>query len=147
MAEPQRFTAPLLQLQSHLPVYLLVPPAVVATFGSDQTFTVEAVVNGHSVGRRSISRDGEQWFMVLTKKHMEVLNAAVGDTLNFEVRETTQVPPDLQQQIAAAGLTDIWNSLTNADRRSFSEHIFEAKRPATRETRIARTIRRLRTKT
>ena len=141
------FDAVLKQLQPHLPVYLLVPAAVVATFDQQQTFTVEATVNGEPLGRRSISRDGKDWFMVLTKQHMARLGAAVVDTLGFELEPTAQVPPELQRQIDAAGLQAPWSALTNADRRSFAESVFEAKRPATCDARIARTLERLRSKT
>ena len=146
MTHNTRFDAALKQLQPHLPVYLLVPAAVVDVFNQRQTFTVEATANGEPLGRRSISRDGEKWFMVLTKQHMARLDAAVGDTLSFELKPTAQVPPELQGQIDTAGLNNVWNALTNADRRSFAEFVFEAKRPATRDARIARTLEKLRSK-
>ena len=50
------FTAVLQRKDPNLPVYVVVPNALVANWGLDATKVVEGTVNCHPTGRRSMKR-------------------------------------------------------------------------------------------
>ena len=120
------------------------PDTVAAAFGRDRTFVVEAAVNGHAVGRRSIKPWGDgRWFLELTKPQCARLGVGVGDTVTVRLRPAPEMPPALAARIAALGLEARWASLSAAERRLRCEHIFAAKKEATRTARIERVVARL----
>jgi uncharacterized protein YdeI (YjbR/CyaY-like superfamily) len=53
------------------------------------------------------------------------------------------IPPDLAAAVKAAGLTQFFAGCTTAHRREYLRWIGEAKRPETRNDRIAKTIKML----
>ena len=139
------FDAVLERHQPDLPVYVLVPAGVAEGFGAAGTFVVQAAVNGQDVGRRSIKPWGDgRWFMELTKAHCKHLGLEVGAKISVAVTPALETPPELEARIAERGLTRRWSQLTQSQRRAYSESVFEAKKPETREARIARIVAALR---
>lgn len=145
MSEPFRFTALIERKQGDLPAFLMVPPTLVAGLGETGTFVVEAVVQGHSIGRRSVKpwEDG-RWFMELTKPQLTTLGLAVGNAVEVALSPAAAIPPELAAALAEAGLDDRWQALSPALRRQLAESVFAAKHEATRDKRIAGIIERLR---
>ena len=139
------FQATLEQKQADLPVYLMVPTAVPEGFGRDGTFVVDAISEGKEIGRRSIKPWGDgRWFMELTKPQLANLGLHVGASIALEVSLAQETPDELTARIRELGLEHAWNGLSEAQRRAFSESIFEAKRPTTRAARVERTLVALR---
>lgn|GEM_PF-3760371 len=145
MARNARFTATLDRHRPDLPVYLVVPARAVDAFDRQATFVVEAMINGRPIGRRSIKPWGDgRWFMELTKVQCTQLRVGPGDAVDVELTAAPEVPAELASRIAEAGLSERWAGLSAADRRALAEHIFAAKKAATRAARIDRTLARLR---
>lgn len=139
------FSAELARHHPDLPIFLLVPPETVAGFGAAGTFVAGATVNGLDIGRRSVKPWGDgRWFLELTKAHCAALDVAEGDSVRVRLQTVPPTPPDLEAAIRTEGLTDAWSALSEAQRRSVSEDVFAAKRPATRAARIAKTVAWLR---
>jgi antitoxin component of MazEF toxin-antitoxin module len=142
---PVRFTARLERHQPDLPAFLLVPAAVAEGLGLTETFVVEAAFQDRSIGRRSVKPWGDgRWFMDVTKPHMQALGLAVGDAVDVALSPAADMPAELAAALAAAGLEARWQALTQAVQRQLAESVFAAKRDATRRSRIARIVDRLR---
>jgi uncharacterized protein YdeI (YjbR/CyaY-like superfamily) len=74
--------------------------------------------------------------------------AALGETVTVTVERdtgdrTVTVPEDLRAALAGAGLDGPFAALSYSHQREYVRWIEEAKRPATRERRIAGTVERL----
>ena len=144
----QQFSSVIERHDPDLPVYLMVPNAVPGAFGQTHTFIVEANINDSPVGRRSIKPWGDgRWFMELTKVHCARLGIGVGDRITITVNPTEEEPAELTGSIIAHGLGDRWSKLSAARRRALSEHVFDARRPETRKSRIERIVGGLRGET
>ena len=143
-ADAPDFIATIERHHPDLPVYLIVPGTVAAAFGRDRTFVVEAAINGHRVGRRSIKPWGDgRWFLELTKVQCARLGVGEGDAVTVRVRPAPEVPPALAARITALGLEARWARLSAAERRMLCEHVFAAKKEATQTARIERVVARL----
>ncbi|MEM7123577.1 MAG: YdeI/OmpD-associated family protein [Pseudomonadota bacterium] len=139
------FRAKLERHQPDLPIYLMVPADVVSSLGAAATFVVEVSVNAIAIGRRSIKPwgDGQRWFMELTKPQCGRLRVDEGDEVDVTVSDAPQTPPALEAALAENKLADRWARMNASDRRMISEHIFDAKKDATRAARVDRTIAKL----
>ena len=139
------FDAVLERHHDDLPVYILVPPMAMAAFGRERTFMVEATVNDRAVGRRSVKPWGDgRWFLELTKRHCERLGISEGNRVRVSLAAAPDTPADLTGRIEAEGIVAQWLALSEAQRRSIAEPIFEAKRDSTRRARIEKAISMLR---
>jgi hypothetical protein len=146
MMEVQRFQAVLEQHHDELPVFLIVPPAVPACFRKERTFVVEAAIDGQAIGRRSVKPWGDgRWFLEFTKAHRKQLGVGPGSNVTVDLRPAEEVPADLASRIAELGLDGRWQMLSEAERRTLAEAVFEAKKPETRRARIERIVAKLRT--
>ena len=75
-----------------------------------------------------------------------------GDTVEFDLERDDRsrsadivVPPELAAALAADPVaTAAWDALAPSHRREYAEHVAEAKQPATRERRAAKTVEALR---
>lgn len=144
MSETQGFVAAIERHHADLPVYLIVPTAVVDAFARQRTFVVEAEVDGQKIGRRSIKPWGDgRWFMELTKAQCRRLAVGPGSRVEVAIALAEEMPADLAARIEELGLGQGWARLTEAERRSCAETVFDAKRPATRSARIERIVARL----
>ena len=146
MTHTVRFVSLLDRHQPDLPVFAIVPGTVAEAFGKTRTFIVETRINGLPLGRRSIKPWGDgRWFLELTKAHCKALGVDVGSNLSVDVALAPETPDDLRQRIDQAGLAGAWGRLSEAQRRGFSESVFDARRPATRAARIDRILATLQT--
>ncbi len=103
-----------------------------------------------STFRTSISRYRGEWMMVVNKEMRDgglVPGAAydVEITRDDEVR-TVEIPGDLAQALAAAGLTDAFAALAYSHRREHVRAIEEAKKAETRARRIEKCLAMVRAK-
>ena len=116
-----------------------------AAFGRDKTFMVEATVNDRAVGRRSVRPwGGGRWFLELMKRQCKRLGISEEDRVRLSLAAAPDTPADLTDRIEAAGLGAQWLALSEVQRRSIAESVFEAKRDSTRRTRIEKAISMLR---
>ena len=146
MAKRFRFEATVERHHPELPVYVVVPAEVAEGLGKTGTFVVQAAAEDQDIGRRSVKPWGDgRWFLELTQPQCARLNIRVGSRIAFRVCEAEAMPADLAVRLADLELMPEWNGLTEAQRRAFAESVFDAKKPATRQTRIERAVASLRT--
>lgn len=106
---------------------------------------VVVTVNGFEF-RTSIARMGGRYLLGVSAERRAQAGLAAGDEVEIELaldtaERTVEVPPDLAQALDAdpdAGA--FWDSLSYSNRSWHVLQITGAKKPATREARVARTM-------
>ena len=110
---------------------------------------VVATVNGHS-WRTTTAVYGGVAMIGLNKSVRAAAGVAVGDRVTVELeRDDRPREVDVPEELAVAFANDVaaretFNSLAYTHRREYAEWIAEAKRPETRERRVARALEMLR---
>lgn len=127
----------------------VVPPEVAAALGPAKRPPVRVTVGGHTFRTRIAVYGGESLIGV-SKANRAAAGIDIGDGFEVEIALDTEpreivVPEDLAAALAedpAAGET--FAGLSFSHRREYVLWIEEAKRPETRERRVADTVQRLR---
>ena len=107
------------------------PPVVVSLNGHSYRSTI-AVMNGAS-------------FVPLRRSNREAAGVEGGQTIEVTLTldtapRTVEVPPELSVALDAAGVQDGWDRLSYSAQREQVEAVESAKRPETRERRIAAAV-------
>jgi bacteriocin resistance YdeI/OmpD-like protein/uncharacterized protein DUF1905 len=128
-------------------------PAIEIPFDVRQVFgkaraPVKARVNGHEF-RSTIAVYGGRFWLGLNKQVREAAEVARGDRVAVELEldtkeRTVEVPDDLAQAMEEAGVREAFDSLPFTHRREHVEAVTGAKKPDTRQRRIARAVAMLR---
>jgi hypothetical protein len=127
--------------------YVAVPPDVVAALGRGR-IPVIATFDGIEY-RGSVVSMGSGLVIGVLQRIRTELGKAAGDmvtvtlTLDDEPRRV-DVPDDLRAALADAHLQERFDALSYSHRREYVNWIEEAKRPGTRQRRIAQTVERVR---
>jgi hypothetical protein len=112
-------------------------------------FPVRATVNGYA-WRTSVMRMGGEFLVGLNREVRERAGAGTGDKVEVELALDTaprevEVPPALATALAGdAAAQAAFDALSFTHRKEYARWVAEAKRPETRERRIAETLARLR---
>ncbi|MFL6100638.1 MAG: YdeI/OmpD-associated family protein [Actinomycetales bacterium] len=112
--------------------------------------TVVGTVNGAAY-RTRLMRYAGKTVMGLTKQIRETVGADVGDELVIEIEKDTaprdvDVPEELAMALASdAPAQKVFDSLAFTHRKEYAQWIAEAKRPETRERRVAKALEMLTT--
>ncbi len=126
----------------------VVPEAVVAGLGGGRRPKVAATVNGYT-WRTSIASLGGRFLLGASAAVREAAGITAGETHTVAVElddapRTVDVPEDLAAAFAAhPGAAAAWERLSYSQQRQHAEAIAAAKKPETRERRIASTITKL----
>jgi Bacteriocin-protection, YdeI or OmpD-Associated/Domain of unknown function (DUF1905) len=124
-----------------------VPEDVVLGFGAGKRVPVNVTVNGHS-WRSTVAVMGGKYLVGIPKAERELAGVAGGEThevtLEHDTSErTVEVPGDLAEALATAGLRGRFDALAYSHRKEHVRAIEDAKTEATRERRIARAVEKL----
>ncbi|MES2610126.1 MAG: YdeI/OmpD-associated family protein [Pseudomonadota bacterium] len=147
--ETLRFSTNLARKHPRLPVYVVLPHAVVAPWGLQATTLVEGTANGHTLGRRTLKRwdasPKSPWFLEFTAPWCKAAGVVVGDALQVELtRASTGVPAELQAVLMQSPeRAAAWQELSDAVQRVAMEHVRAGKGASTRERRAALLAQRL----
>ena len=126
----------------------VVPDAVVAGLGGGRRPKVMATVSGHT-WRTSIAPMGGRFLLGASAAVREAAGIAAGETHTVAVEldnapRTVELPEDLAVAIAAhPDAAAAWERLSYSHQRQHVEAVAAAKKPQTRERRIASTITKL----
>lgn len=112
-------------------------------FGSARA-PVTVAINGH-VYRSTVTMMGGSPWVPLRRSNREAAGVVAGEpfevTLTLDTApRTVDAPDDLRAALEAAGAWDRWTKLSYTHQREHVEAIEEAKKPETRERRIARCV-------
>jgi hypothetical protein len=105
---------------------------------------VVVTLSGHSF-RSTIAAMGGQWFVPLRRSNREAAGLVGGETvavtLALDDAERTVAPPaDLRKALAAARVAAAWDAMSYTHQREHVEAIEQAKKPETRERRVAAAV-------
>ena len=83
-----------------------------------------------------------RWYLLLSKKMLKAMGAAVGDTVEVRLAIADQDAVDLPQALAAAlgrdaAMRNLWDAQTPGKRRGLAHRVASAKSDITRAKRIA----------
>lgn len=127
-----------------LPRFVCVPKAKVDPWKLQETTTVEVTMNGMNIGRRSLKRwdDRDCWFMDLPDAACRKANVDTNDQVELSLTiASEELPAALSQLIERNSQARArWDRLSTAQKRMLREEILAAKRPQTRERRVARAL-------
>ncbi len=126
-----------------LPSFVVVPAKAIASWKLDATTTVDATLDGVSLGRRSLKRwDDERWFVELRNEHLAAIAKRIGDRAKLSIaRASEALPAELETLLAKdAKARAAWNSLTDAQRRMLREELLGLKSSAARDRRARREL-------
>lgn len=143
------FSATLERKDPRLPVYVVVPYAVIEPWLLQGTTVVEGEMNGLSVGRRTIKRwdssDEANWFVELTAPFCKAAGIKVGDQLTVSlVIAAASTPRELEVLLQQDPQCRVaWGKLSEAARRTIMEHIRAGKSETIRVRRAESAVQDL----
>src|SRR3954465_10731044 len=126
--------------------FLEVPFDAKAAFGKARP-PVRATVNGTALRTRLMVYGGRT-YLGLTKAVLAEAGLALGDAVAVELERDdapreVELPPELEAALADPQVRAAFDALAFTHRREYAQWVAEAKRPETRERRVAKTSRRL----
>jgi hypothetical protein len=135
--------------------FVVVPEEVGERLGVRGRTSVKGTIDGRPFSNQVMPYGvgaQRQLLMVVNTAVRRTLGKVAGDTVTFELERDPRsrsaavlVPPELAAALAAdPEALAAWDALSPSHRREHAEAIAEAKRPETKERRVARTIERLR---
>jgi Bacteriocin-protection, YdeI or OmpD-Associated/Domain of unknown function (DUF1905) len=138
-----------LQLNGKTATGIEVPPEVVDALGSGKRPPVSVSINGHTY-RSTIASRGERFLVGVSADNRELAGVAAGDEIEVEIaldiapREVT-VPADLATALAPhPDARRFFDGLTHSQQQAFVVPIEQAKKPETRQRRVAKAVGALR---
>jgi Bacteriocin-protection, YdeI or OmpD-Associated/Domain of unknown function (DUF1905) len=127
---------------------VVVPDEVARSFGTDRRMPVRASFNGVPYRGSMVSWSGMACIGV-TKAIMAEAGVSMGDELDVvleldEAPREVEVPDDLDAILRKRkDLREAWDRMSFSHRREYVNAIAEAKKPETRQRRVAKTIEAL----
>lgn len=129
--------------QAALPAFVVVPAAKIERWKLEGTTTVDAVLGGVALGRRSLKRwDDERWFLELRNEHLAEVAKPIGTRLTLVIAPASEDLPEEMQRLfeLEPDSRTRWDALTKAQRRGLREEVLAAKSSAARERRARRAL-------
>jgi hypothetical protein len=124
--------------------FLRVPLDVMKAFAPRKRVAVSVSIAGHS-WRSTVAPYGDEFLVPVRAEIRALIGAAPGDTVVVEISRddaprTVDVPPDLQTALDAAGASAGFSAFAFSHQQEYVRWIDEAKRPETRQARVAKTV-------
>lgn len=142
-----RFTATV-ELGGKTATGIEVPEQVVTALDRGLRPAVVVTIGTHSY-RSTVARMGGRFLVPLSAENRAAAGVTAGDTVEVELLaddepRVVEVPADLAEALAASDVRVFFDGLAATHRREWVRWLSEAKRPATRATRLAATVAALR---
>ncbi len=148
MPEPLTLTT---QLEARGPAaaILLSEQQVATLAGGPKSPPVKVTVNGTYTFQGRVGRMGGEILVGFNKATRAAAGVEAGDTIDVVIEldaaeRTVEVPDDLRDAMAAAGITAQFDALAPSHRKEYVRWITEAKRPETRAKRVAEALDKIR---
>jgi hypothetical protein len=138
-----------LQLGGKTATGIVVPSEVVESLGAGRKPPVRVTIAGHTY-RSTIASRGDRYLVGVSAENREAAGVAAGDELDVEIELDTEprevsVPPDFAAALdAEPDARRFFDGLTASQKGGFVHPIEQAKKPETREKRIAKSVAMLR---
>jgi Bacteriocin-protection, YdeI or OmpD-Associated/Domain of unknown function (DUF1905) len=128
--------------------FVLVPPEVATKLGLRGRPKIRAVIAGHPY-RGSLMPTPEGFCLGVLKAIQQSAGISRGDRINLDLGIDTEPrviepPPDLAKVLARdRKAAQAWKQLSYTNKREMARSLDEAKKPETRERRLAAAVQRL----
>ena len=128
--------------------YVLVPPQVEKALGLKGRPKIQSVIAGHPY-RGSLMPSADGFCLGVLKAIQQAEGLSRGDTITVELELDTaprviEPPPDLAKALARdKRAAAAWDGLSYTNKREIALGLEEAKKPETRERRLAAALARL----
>lgn len=124
------------------------PPVVVRVEKAARSGARGSGAGGGYEYRSTVCRMGGDWWVPLRKSNREAAGVELGDrvrvTLTADDKPRTVTPPkDLAAALKKAGVMEAWKAMSFTHQREYVEAIEEAKKPETRERRVAGCVEKM----
>ena len=129
--------------------FIRVPFNVEEPFGTRSRVAVKGSVNGVEFRSSLMPQGGGTHILVVNRELRDKAGVIVGDTASFELALDTEprvveVPEELQRALQAdEDARAAFDKLPYSHQKEYADFVSEAKRPATRERRAARSVQML----
>lgn len=156
MADPSSSDAPDLTLDLTVTLEPRGPAAAVvlsdeqvaSISGGKKVLPVTVTINGGYTFEGRIARMGGENLIGLNKAHRTAASVEAGDTAHVRIvaetaPRTVDVPDDLADAMATAGVAEKFASMAPSHRTEYVRWITEAKKPETRTKRVGEAIERI----
>ncbi|MGI8755889.1 MAG: YdeI/OmpD-associated family protein [Acidimicrobiales bacterium] len=126
-----------------------VPASVVEALGSAKQPAVVVGVGGHSY-RTTVAVRGDQYWVPLSAENRTAAGVVAGDDVDVDIAldaapRTVVVPPDLTKALDADATVRVaFDRLAYSHRKEWVRSVEDAKKPETRQRRIAKAVDALR---
>lgn len=126
---------------------IVVPPSVVESLGAGKRPAVRVTVQGHTY-RTTIATMAGDFMIPVSAENRAAAGVKAGDRLDVDVEldsapREIPVPADLEAAMDVKA-KDFFNGLSNSRKQSYTLWIESAKKPETREKRVAEAVAMLR---
>jgi hypothetical protein len=126
-----------------------IPDEVIENLGAGKKPPVKVTVNGYEY-RTTVASRGDRFLIPVSAKHREAAGLTAGDPIEVSLALDTEprvieVPEDLAAELERdkkAGA--FYKTLSYSQQRGYVEPITDAKKPETRERRVAKAVSMLR---
>lgn len=123
---------------------MVLPDEVVEALGRGKRPPVVVRLPGHSY-RSTVSVMGGRFMLPVAAEHREAAGLSAGDRVEVtltldEAPRTVDVPIDLAEALAAAGLTEAFEAMSYSHRKEHVRAVEDAKKPETRARRVAKAV-------
>jgi hypothetical protein len=150
VVKPQRFRAKLVgRGPNEAWIFIAVPAAVTAAFATRARIPVSGTINGTAF-RGSFTPDGDGTHeMSVNLELRTAAGVAAGDEVELVVERDdapreVEVPGDLRSALDAGGAAAAYfEGMSYSHRREYVRWIEDARRPQTRERRVAQTVEQM----
>lgn len=127
---------------------LVVPEEIVTALGQGRRPPVVVTINGHS-WRTTVMTMGGEARLPLAQEHRKAAGVQGGDEVEVDIALDTaprevEVPSDLAEALAGAGLTEAFARLPFSHRKEHVRAIDEAKSAETRMRRMLKAVQMVR---
>ena len=142
-----RFHA-ILELHGKTATGIRVPAEVVDGLGAGGKPAVLVTIGGYTY-RTTIATRGDRYLVGVSAENRAGAGVAAGDEVEVEIQLDTEpreitVPPDLAEALGAdAQARQFFDGLSYSQKRWYVEPIDQAKKPETRERRVAKAVEML----
>ena len=146
MSEKQTFEATLEKHENMEATGITIPFDVEKVFGSKKPPVIISI-NGADY-RTTVFRMGGVYRLPVPKEFREAAGIKAGEKVSVSIERdtaerTVEVPADLASALAQNGLSEAFARLSYTHRKEYALAVEDAKKPETRERRVAKTIGQL----
>jgi Bacteriocin-protection, YdeI or OmpD-Associated/Domain of unknown function (DUF1905) len=126
-----------------------VPPEVVEALGAGRQPPVQVTIGAHTY-RSTVFARGSEFKLPVSAENRTLAGVEAGETVEVELRLDTgpralEAPPDLDAALAPYPDARRWfDGLTASQQSTFVDPIVQAKKPETRQARVAKAVAALR---